>query len=119
VITLATPAEVIPQPAPPPAKPKPERVAAAKAEPGAEAPLFADPQTGALYLQLGAVEKGVAIIMAEGLRKREMGAFVAPGPNDHIFRVLIGPLDAEGYKRVKETVDALGLSAFARKYLQQ
>jgi hypothetical protein len=83
-----------------------------------EAPLFADPKPGAVYLQLGAVEKGVAIIMAEGLRKRAFNAFVAPGPNDHIFRVLVGPLDSEAYKTAKQAVDDIGLSTFARKYQQ-
>lgn len=98
-----------PEPAATPARP-------AIAQP--EAPLFGDPKSGAMYLQLGAVEKGVAIIMAEGLRKRGLSSFVAPGPNEHIFRVLIGPLDAEGYKRTKDAVDAIGLSTFARKYQQ-
>src|SRR4051812_37266675 len=70
--------------------------------PQPEPALFADPKSGALYLQLGAVEKGVAIIMAEGLRKRALPSFIAPGPNDHIFRVLIGPLDAAGYKHTRD-----------------
>src|SRR5262249_39811298 len=97
-------------------KPKPEDAQPEQTK--AEEPLFGDPKNGALYLQLGAVEKGVAIIMTEGLRKRDFPAFVAPGPNDHIFRVLIGPLDADGFKRSKDSVDAIGLSAFARKYQQ-
>ena len=97
-------------------EPIPQPQAAAPAP--VERPLFGDPKSGALYLQLGAVEKGVAIIMAEGLRKRTLDAFVAPGPNDHVFRVLIGPLDAESYKRTKDAVDEIGLSTFARKYQQ-
>jgi len=82
-------------------------------------PLFADPEKGALYIQLGAIEKGVAILFAEGLRIHGLQAFVAPGPNDHIFRVLIGPLaDHEAYVHAKNGVDDLGLSAFARRYEQ-
>ncbi len=91
-----------------------EPVAKNSTEP--EPPLWANPKSGAIYLQIGAVEKGVAIIMAEGLRKRSLPAFVAPGPNDHIFRVLIGPLDTEQYKSTKDTVEEIGLSTFARKY---
>jgi cell division septation protein DedD len=107
-----------PEPAPP-VSAQPARVEPVPAQPLAvEPPLFADPKSGALYLQLGAVEKGVAIIMTEGLRKRHFDAFVGPGPNDHIFRVLIGPLDPEAYKRAKNAVDELGLSTFARKYQQ-
>ena len=69
-------------------------------------------------MQLGAVEKGVAIIMVEGLRKRGFESFVAPGPNDRIFRVLIGPLDADGYKSAKNAVEAIGLTTFALKHPQ-
>ncbi len=118
VAQISTPAAVVAQPEPilKVQSAKPEASNPEQAKP--ESPLFGDPQNGAMYLQLGAVEKGVAIIMAEGLRKRDFPAFVAPGPNDHIFRVLIGPLDGEGYKRTKDSVDALGLSAFARKYQQ-
>ena len=34
----------------------------------------------AIYIQVGAVEKGVAVILAEGLRKHALDSFVAPGP---------------------------------------
>lgn len=82
-----------------------------------EKPLFADPKAGAVYIQMGAVEKGVSVVFAEGLRKRGLNAFVAPGPSEKIFRVLIGPLaDPAAYTRAKEIVDQIGLSTFARKY---
>lgn len=101
--------EIRPVPAPP------APAAAVKPEP----PVFADPRNGALYLQMGAVEKGIAVVFVDGLRKKGFDAFVAPGPNDHIFRVLIGPLDdPPAYQRVKQSVDQLGLSTFARKYQQ-
>ena len=71
-----------------------------RAESGAcpvpEAPLFAEPKAGSVYIQMGAVEKGVSVIFAEGLRKRGLPAFVAPGPSEKIFRVLIGPLAGSG-----------------------
>jgi cell division septation protein DedD len=115
---VAAPAPAIVEP--PPAVSKPEKPAepVVLSTPPAtiEKPLFADPKRGVLYLQLGAVEKGIAVIMAEGLRKRGFDSFVAPGPNDHVFRVLVGPLDAEGYKRAKDGIDRLALSTFARKY---
>lgn len=82
-----------------------------------EPPLFAEPKVGAVYIQMGAVEKGIAVIFTEGLRKRGLSSFVAPGPNDKIFRVLIGPLpDPAAYVRAKEAVDKIGLETFARKY---
>ena len=86
-------------------------------EPVPEAPLFSDPKAGSVYIQMGAVEKGVAVIFAEGLRKRGLAAFVGPGPNEKIFRVLIGPLpDPPAYLKAKETVDKIGLSTFARRF---
>lgn len=82
-----------------------------------EPPLFAEPRQGPLYLQMGAVEKGIAVIFAEGLRKHGFDAFVATGPNDHIFRVLIGPLaDQPAYEKARNGMDAIGLSTFARRY---
>jgi cell division septation protein DedD len=46
-----------------------------------------------------------------------LAAFVAPGPSEKIFRVLIGPLaDPAAYMKAKETVDQIGLSTFARKF---
>lgn len=84
-----------------------------------EPPLFAEPVAGAIYLQMSAVEDGIALIFCEGLRKRGFRAFAAPGPSPKIFRVLIGPLpDAESYQRVKGALDQIGLSSFARKYQQ-
>jgi hypothetical protein len=82
-----------------------------------EPPIFAQPQPGALYLQMGAVDKGVGIVLAEGLRKHGFTAFVAPGPSEKIFRVLIGPLaNLDAYKRAKAEVDAIDLNTFARRY---
>jgi hypothetical protein len=83
----------------------------------AEPPMFADPLPRKTYIQMGAVEKGLAIIFAEGLRRRGLDGFVAPGPNDKLFRVLIGPFaDEAAYKRVKNQVDQIGLNTFPRRY---
>ena len=91
--------------------PKPEPAAAP------EPPVFANPAPNAAYLQMGAVEKGVAVIMVDGLRKRGFSAFAAPGPTDVIFRVLVGPLnDAEGFRKTKEKIEQIGLNSFVRKY---
>jgi cell division septation protein DedD len=85
--------------------------------PVSEGPLYSEPKAGSVYIQMGAVEKGVSVIFAEGLRKRGLPAFVAPGPTDKIFRVLIGPLpDPAAYLKAKDTVDKIGLSTFARRF---
>jgi cell division septation protein DedD len=86
-------------------------------EPAPEPPVFAEPKNGSVYIQMGAVEKGVAVIFAEGLRKHGLTSFVAPGPSEKIFRVLIGPLpDPASYVKAKDVVDKIGLSTFARRF---
>lgn len=116
-LSLAIPAPPAPraQVATPPVAPKPMAPAPSTA---GEAPLFANPVVHATYLQMGAVERGIADVLAEGLRRHGLPAFVAPGPNEKIFRVLIGPLtDPQALRAVKDKVDAIGLSTFAKTYV--
>jgi cell division septation protein DedD len=89
----------------------------AKRDNKAEPPMFAEPVPGAVYLQMGAVDKGMAMVFAAGLRRYGFDGFVAPGPNEKIFRVLIGPLpDPDSFRRAKAAVDAIDLGTFARRY---
>jgi cell division septation protein DedD len=101
---------------PPAAAPVPSESAIAP-KVDAEAPLFASPVPKAIYIQVGAVEKGVATVIAEGLRKHALDSFVAPGPTEKTFRVLIGPFpNAEAYQKARNIVDQIGLASFARQY---
>ena len=94
----------------------PESAAPPSAKP-AESPLFANPNPQAIYIQVGAVEKGVAVILAEGLRKHALDSFVAPGPSAKSFRVLIGPFaNADAYQKARNMVSEIGLDSFARRY---
>ena len=94
--------------------------APAAVKPATEAPVFANPNPQAIYIQVGAVEKGVAVILAEGLRKHALDSFVAPGPTGKTFRVLIGPFaDAEAYQKARNVVSEIGLDNFARRYQAQ
>ncbi len=106
---VAAAASVVREPDPPPIN--------LNQEPAPEPPLFAEPKNGSVYIQIGAVERGIALVLAEGLRKRGFQSFVGPGPNEKIFRVLIGPLpDPASYMKAKEKVDQIGLSTFARRF---
>ena len=81
------------------------------------APLFAEPEMGKVYIQIAAVERGMAMLLAEGLRSHGFDSFVAPGPNDRVFRVLIGPLpDPATFRQAMVTVNTMDLANFARKY---
>ncbi|MEO8051713.1 MAG: hypothetical protein ABI833_14945 [Acidobacteriota bacterium] len=81
------------------------------------APLFAEPEMGKVYIQIGAVERGMAMLLTEGLRSHGFDSFVGPGPNEKVFRVLIGPLpDPATFHQAMVAVNALDLANFARKY---
>lgn len=85
--------------------------------PISEPAIFADPADGSLYLQIGSVEKGMAVLMVDGLRKNGLDAFAGPGQSTQTFRILIGPLDDSAtYARAKKIVDNLELTHFARRY---
>jgi cell division septation protein DedD len=119
-------ANPVPAPAPTPAQlpqasilvpPKTDLASIVKTANKPAPPLFAEPGAGQVYLQIGAVERGMAMILAEGLRSHGFDSFVAPGPNGKIFRVLIGPLpDPQAFRQAMAAVDALDLAIFARKY---
>jgi hypothetical protein len=80
-------------------------------------PLFAEPEMGKVYIQIAAVERGMAMLLTEGLRSHGFDSFIAPGPNDKVFRVLIGPLpDPTAFRQAMVTVNAMDLANFARKY---
>ncbi len=95
----------------------PAPAAVPKPAPVEEPAIFGEVLPGQLYIQMAAVERGMAVIFAEGLRKKGLFAFVAPGPSEKIFRVLIGPLrDAEATKLAQARVSELGLATFLRRY---
>jgi hypothetical protein len=122
----ATPkiAVALPPPAPAPVleatitkAPDPPPAVVAAPEPVPEPPVFADPAIGPIYLQMGALEKGLAVIFVEGLRKHGFNAFVAPGPNPKLFRVLIGPFaDHTAYAETLRALGEIDLNTFARRY---
>jgi len=78
----------------------PKREAPAAAGAG---PLFLEPSPGQTFLQVLAVAKADAEIAVNALRKKDLRAYIAPGPpgQDKLYRVVVGPL--EGPAAVAET----------------
>jgi len=110
VVEPAAPAaQVAARPAPTTAAP----VVAPVKEPAAAAA-----QPGQTYLQVVAVKKPDAEMIAGILRKKGfLHAIVVPGPNETIFRVLVGPLqDAAAISKTKMDLEAAGFKAIPRKY---
>ena len=67
---------------------------------------------------MGAIDKELAGIWAEGLRTHGLDAFVATGLTANEWRVVVGPLpDPQSYQRAKDTLDKLGITAFGRRYV--
>jgi len=92
-------------------------VAVKSAAPLPEAPLFGIPEKDHLYLQLGSVERGFAVLMVHGARKVGFPAFVAGGTNPNVFRVLVGPFQNQAeYQAAKGLFISMGLDTFSRKY---
>ena len=82
-----------------------------------EAPLEGLPEDGKPYIQLGSVERGVAMLMTQGLRKRGIPSLMAPGVSPTVFRVLAGPFENQDeLKKVEAEFAEAGLKTFVRRY---
>jgi cell division septation protein DedD len=75
------------------------------------------PEAGRTYLQVVSVAKPQAEALAEVLAKRGFRAFVAPGPDERTFRVLVGPAaDLSDVGKLKSELEAVGMKPFVKKY---
>jgi cell division septation protein DedD len=77
------------------------------------------PQPGQTYVQVTAVGKAEADVLAEVLARKGFRTLVAAGPNEKLFRVLVGPAkDINEVAKLKTDLEAAtGLkNTFVRKY---
>jgi len=75
--------------------------------------------SGATYLQVAAVDRGMAGVLVEVLHRKGFEAEFTSGPTEDIFRVLVGPAkDAEALARTKADLQAAGFTSFVRKPLR-
>lgn len=116
------PAPAAPAPAPvaaaakPPAE-TPKPAAAPPPKPAAAPAGVVQPEAGQAYLQVAAVRRPDAETLVNELRKKEFSAVVGPGPNETLFRVLVGPIRepaeiAKQRGRLKE----LGFDPIVKRY---
>jgi DedD protein len=109
----AAPAETA-KPAAAPAKPVP-----APPKPAAPAAVsgVTEPQSGQTYLQVAAVRRADADTLVGELRKKEFPAVVAAGPNETLFRVLVGPLpDSAELNKQRARLKELGFDPLIKRY---
>jgi hypothetical protein len=71
---------------------------------------------GQRFLQVAAVDRGVAEVFVEVLARKGFPGRVAEGPDAKTFRVLVGPLAATEIPKTKSALDQAGLTGFVRTY---
>lgn len=74
------------------------------------------PVSGESYFQVGSVDRGMADVSVEYIKKNGLSARVAPGVSSGVFRVLVGPIGASDTPAIKARLKALGFTPFIKKY---
>lgn len=77
----------------------------------------APPAPGAVFWQVGVVDRGIAAVFVEYLTRLGLKARTAPAQAPGLQRVLAGPLDGQGeIEEAKRALDQAGLQSFLKKY---
>lgn len=124
--TAPTETRAVEAPAPAPVVTKKEAAAPVveKPKPLEISPVTSSKPTGiqepapGMYVQVLALDKAPAEVLADVLAKKGFHSMVAPGPNDKIFRVLVGPAkDQADAARLKGDLEKAGFKeAFPKRY---
>jgi cell division protein FtsN len=95
-------------------EPKP----AARAEPSApDVPVVAEPAPGQTFLQVVAVNRPEAEVVADVLKQKGFRSVLAPVPDKPMYRVLVGPLeDADALAKTRSDLITAGFKPIVRKY---
>ncbi len=91
------------------AEPKPTPAASASTKSG-------EPPKGSLFLQVAAVGRAEADVVAKVLKGKGFDIWIAPTDKDSIFRVLVGPIQKSEQGKTRGELDALGFKPFPRSY---
>ena len=67
-------------------------------------------------MQVAAVGRAEADVVAKVLRGKSLPVWIAPTEKDAIFRVLVGPIQTEQKAKTRETLEGLGFKPFPRSY---
>jgi hypothetical protein len=76
------------------------------------------PKAGEVYFQVGSVDRGMAEVSVEYIRRNGLEARIAPGATAEVFRVLVGPVGtAEApVAEIEARLKGLGFTPFVKKY---
>ncbi|MCS6953771.1 MAG: SPOR domain-containing protein [Bryobacterales bacterium] len=76
-----------------------------------------EPAPGQTFLQVAAVKRTEAEIVADVLKKKGFRALIAPHPTADLFRVLVGPLAGpDEIAKTRAELEAAGFQPMIRKY---
>lgn len=79
--------------------------------------MYATPQAGERYLQIGSVQRGVAGVMVQGLRAQGLTAIATQQATADGHKVLVGPFaDEAEMNAAQEKLNAMDLVWFIRDY---
>lgn len=103
-----------PKPTPEPEAPAPKKSAEGKAALASNG----EPAPGQVFLQVVASTRPDCEVIVDVLKKKGFPAMVAPGPNEKLFRVLVGPLkDATAISKTRSELEGAGFQKpILRKY---
>jgi cell division septation protein DedD len=97
---------------------KPQTSSPPTAQPTAK--LLDQPLPNRMYLQVGSLEKGVAEVLAQGLRIKGVPATVAPGVSPIVSRIIVGPFaTSDEMGVVNKHLSELGFKPFPRRFEPQ
>ena len=94
------------------ADPKPE----VKVAPASGDTRTGEPPKGSFFLQVAAVGRAEADVVAKILRGKGHAMWIAPSDKEKIFRVLVGQIQKSDQGKVRGELDALGFKPFPRSY---
>ena len=78
---------------------------------------FMDPKPGQMFLQVSAVARPEAELLVEVLSRKGFRAAMAPGPNDKLIRVLVGPVATEAdVAKTRTELESAGFKPMVRRY---
>jgi cell division septation protein DedD len=75
------------------------------------------PRLGETFLQVSAVARPEAEVLADILQRKGFRSMVAPGPSESLHRVLVGPVrEVAEIAKMKASLERAGFKSIVRKY---
>ncbi|WP_031499312.1 SPOR domain-containing protein [Bryobacter aggregatus] len=108
---IAKPVEKAESKKPEPKKEEPKREESRRTETKA-----GEPPKGSLFLQVAAVGRAEADVVAKVLKGKGYSIWIAPSDKETIFRVLVGPIQKSELGKTRSELNGLGFAPFPRSY---